>query len=43
MNLKALCVMMMQSQVAVAARDRNRWRLSLVKLVSSATRILALG
>ena len=43
MNLKAEWVMMIASQVAVAARDKNLARLSLLKLVSSATRMLADG
>ena len=38
MNLKAEWVMMMQSHCAVAARARNRWRLSFTKFVSSATK-----
>src|SRR5208282_2465092 len=42
-NLKAEWVMMMQSHRAVAARARKRWRFSLTKLVSSATRIRAFG
>ena len=43
MNLKAEWVMMIASQVAVAARDRKRARLSFVKLLSSATRMRAEG
>ena len=43
MNLNAEWVMMIASQTAVAARDRKRWRLSLVKFVSSATRMFAEG
>jgi hypothetical protein len=35
--------MMMQSHWAVAARARNRWRLSFTKLDSSATRMRAVG
>ena len=43
MNLNAEWVMMIASQLAVAARDRKRWRFSFTKLVSSATRMRAFG
>jgi len=43
MNLNAEWVMMMQSQLAVAARARKRARLSLAKFCSSATRMRAPG
>jgi hypothetical protein len=43
MKRNAEWVMMMASQFAVAARARNRARFSLMKLVSSATRMRAVG